>query len=280
VSFGTRSCRLARGQERSPAPATPHFCLRANAIVGWFKPKRSQSSESGSRARSCLLRFSKHFGKKRRPQDGIRRRRNWRNPTTSPAREARPICRWPGENLKRNVSCASGASNRAGDSFVAQAIARTCRGDEPKRSPGPAGLHGGFPSIAIVPTERERTLASGRTRKPAATDCREHPNESFRVNPLAQRNRSSRTGVRRRTKKGARGRSNKRRVEASWIEPAPDQRVRQASDCTRSGKAGALLRCLVLGWRGIPAWVARQHRAWQRVRRSRLRCRRASRPHL
>ncbi len=56
---------------------------------------------SGSKTRSCLLRFSKHFGEKRRPQDGIRRRCNCRNPTTSPALEARPICRRPGENRER-----------------------------------------------------------------------------------------------------------------------------------------------------------------------------------
>jgi hypothetical protein len=77
--------------ESAPLEKNPKFVeLRwtdAQARAYKLLSRSSQSDPSrrriGSRARSCLLRFSKHFGEKRRPQDGIRRRCNWRKGTTS-----------------------------------------------------------------------------------------------------------------------------------------------------------------------------------------------------
>ena len=82
----TMRSRTARGRRRTPHyrfHRASRYCFRVNAIVGSFKPERSRRPRSGSKARSCLLRFSKHFGEKRRLQDDFRRRHIWRDGTTS-----------------------------------------------------------------------------------------------------------------------------------------------------------------------------------------------------
>jgi hypothetical protein len=88
MSTARRRSRGNLGQKRAQSKGAGDL-YRVNPIVGSFKPARSSRERSGSRARSCLLRFSKHSGEKRRPRDGNRRRRKWRNPTTS----ARPTRR-------------------------------------------------------------------------------------------------------------------------------------------------------------------------------------------
>jgi hypothetical protein len=56
-----------------------------NAIVGSFEQERSQSPEKRLKSTIVLATLQQALGQKRRPQDGIRRRRKWRKASVSAA---------------------------------------------------------------------------------------------------------------------------------------------------------------------------------------------------